>query len=109
MNWKTSLSLLICVLLVALTVSGLVKGSDSRIVIADGIGALAAAAMAWFTASNRPTGVLPILLLVVAVAVYFAATAHARPWVLGLTLLGTFTLAFLSLTRKPPRAPTGTA
>jgi hypothetical protein len=105
MKWKVSVSLVICLGLVLLMVAGLVTGADRRIVAADALGALAAGAVALTIGlrERTPAGAPAVLLLVVAIALYLAGTAHARPWLLGLTMIATFTAGFVALTSTSRR------
>lgn len=64
MNWKTWLSAVICLGLVALMILGIVTRADHRIVIADAIGAVVAARVvliAWMV--RRPSAVSSAVLL----------------------------------------------
>jgi hypothetical protein len=97
MKWESGLSVAICTGLFALTVAGLLTDGDHRVIVADAIGTVAAGAAVMMARPERktPTSALMVLLLAIAVAVYLAATAHARPWVLGVTLLATFAFALV--------------
>jgi hypothetical protein len=105
MSWKAWLSLVICVGLLILMVSGIMKGADDRIVIADGLGALIAAAVALMAGSGVPAGPGAIMLLVAVVALYLAATAHVRPWLLGVTMIAIFAAGFVSISSASRRKP----
>jgi hypothetical protein len=101
MKWKVPLSIMICLGLLLLMIIGMVTGADHRIVIADAIGALLAGRVALIARmAGRPsTGSWAVLALAFAFVVYLAVTAHTRPWVLGLTLVATFTVGFLAVAR----------
>jgi hypothetical protein len=100
MTWKFWLSLLICLGLIALMIEAIVTGAGPRIIVADLLGAVVAARIALMSGLGRaPAGVSAVAMVIVAVALYLAATAHVRPWLLGLTLLGAFIGGFMSLTR----------
>jgi hypothetical protein len=106
MKWEASLSLAICMGLFALTAAGLLTGADHRIVVADALGTAAAGVVVLMARPERkaPAGTLSVLLLAVALSVYLAATAHARPWVLSVTLIATFGLALVFLANSWRRA-----
>jgi hypothetical protein len=100
MTWKFWLSLVITLGLTTLLIVALATGAPTRIILADVLGAVVAGRIALMSALGRPpTGISASALLILAVALYLAATAHVRPWLLGLSLLGVFIAGFMSLTR----------
>jgi hypothetical protein len=104
MTWKFWLSLVICLGLITLLIVAIATGAASRIIVADALGAVVAGRIALMSALGRPpAGVPAIALVIVAIALYLAATAHVRPWLLSLTLLGVFIGGFMSLTRGRTR------
>jgi hypothetical protein len=101
MSWKVSLSIVMCLGLLVLMIIGIMTGADHRIVIADAIGAMLAARVGLLArmVGKPSTGTWAVLILAGAFTVYLAETAHTRPWLLGLTLMATFTMAVVAVAR----------
>jgi hypothetical protein len=93
------------VILLGLTVVGVATGADPRLVTSDAIGTVVTFGLA-IAARGREqhSAIKAAVVAVTLIAVTFlAVSAHARPWLLALTLAAMFAFGFVSLTGGPSR------
>jgi hypothetical protein len=106
---RTALVVISIVLLV-MALIGLALGGQTKLVIGDLMGSASASLLAAISPTGRNMVAGATAFIAVSIGAWLAITAHARPWILGISMLAMFPLWYLALTsasrsRGAPHAP----